>query len=331
MDKSGLENIAKKLVEGNKGILAADESFGTIEKRFKKINIDSTDDTRKAYRQMLFSTGGVEEYISGVIMFDETIKQSTRNGKHFVELLNEKGIVSGIKVDTGTVALAGFPGEKITEGIDGLRERLKEYVNLGAKFTKWRAVITIGDGIPSSTCIHANAHLLARYAALAQEAGLVPIVEPEVLMDGVHDIEQCEIVTTLTLDEVFSELLKNKVYLPGMLLKPNMVVPGKESTKPSTPEQIVEATLRTFRKSVPKDVPGIVFLSGGQTPVEAMNNLCAMNRDERHPWALSFSFGRALQDEALAAWQGKEENIKIAQEAFYARAKSDAMARKGVC
>lgn len=331
MDKSGLENIAKKLVEGNKGILAADESFGTIEKRFKSINLESTEDSRRAYRELLFTTEGIEQFISGVILFDETIRQSTREGNRFVDLLNEKGIMPGIKVDKGTVDLAGFPGEKITEGIDGLRERLKEYVDLGATFTKWRAVITIGSGIPSTACIHANAHLLARYAALAQEAGLVPIVEPEVLMDGVHDIEQCEIVTTLVLDEVFSELLKNKVYLPGMLLKPNMVVPGKESAKPSVPVQIVEATLRTFRKSVPKDVPGIVFLSGGQTPVEAMNNLCAMNRDERHPWALSFSFGRALQEEALAAWQGKEKNIKIAQEAFYARAKSDALARKGVC
>lgn len=331
MDTLKLEEIAQKLVTGNKGILAADESFGTIEKRFKSIDLESTEDTRRAYRELLFTTEGIEQFISGVILFDETIRQSTKDGKRFVDLLNEKGILPGIKVDTGTVDLAGFPGEKITEGIDGLRERLKEYVDLGATFTKWRAVITIGNGIPSIACIHANAHLLARYASLAQEAGLVPIVEPEILMDGDHDIEQCEIVTTLTLDEVFSELIKNKVYLKGMLLKPNMVVAGKDSEKQVDAAQITEATLRTFRKSVPQDVPGIVFLSGGQTSEEAMNNLCVMNRDERHPWALSFSFGRALQNEALETWAGQDENARAAQQAFYKRAEGDANARKGQC
>lgn len=326
-----IHEIAGKLVADNKGILAADESFGTIEKRFKKIGVESTEDNRRAYREMLFTTSGMEQYISGVIMFDETIRQSTKDGKKFVDVLKEKGVMPGIKVDKGKIEMPFFPGEMVTEGLDGLRDRLKEYKDLGAEFTKWRAALYIGDGKPSSAVVHANAHALARYAALAQEAGLVPIVEPEVLMDGDHDIEECEIVTSMTLDEVFSELIKNKVDLKGMLLKPNMVVSGKEASKQAGDSEVAEATIRTFKKSVPADVPGVVFLSGGQSPTEAMKHLCVMNREGQHPWALSFSFGRALQNDAMEAWHGKSENVRAAQEKFLAAAESDAEARRGEC
>ena len=328
-----IKEVARKIVADNKGILAADESFGTIEKRFTKLGIESTEENRRAYREILFTTAGIEKYISGVILFDETLRQSTAQGKLFVDVLREKGILPGIKVDQGKVDLPFFPQEFITEGLDGLRERLTEYKNLGAEFTKWRAVIVIGEGKPSSEAVHANAHALARYAALAQEAGLMPIVEPEVLMDGDHDIEECELVTTMTLDEVFSELLKYKVDLSGMLLKPNMVLSGKDAKEKSSVDAIVEATLRVFKKSVPSAVPGIVFLSGGQSPTEATKNLCELNRDKKndHPWALSFSYGRALQDEAMKAWGGKEENRNKAQQAFYEAAKADAEARRGVC
>src|SRR3989344_518155 len=328
-----IKEVAKKLVSDNKGILAADESFGTIEKRFTKLGIESTEENRRAYREILFTTAGIEKYISGVILFDETLRQSTAQGKLFVDVLREKGILPGIKVDQGKVDLPFFPEEFITEGLDGLRERLTEYKSLGAEFTKWRAGIVIGEGKPSSAAVHANAHTLALYAAFAQEAGLTPIVEPEVLMDGNHTIKECEIVTTLTLDEVFGELLKYKVDLAGMLLKPNMVLSGKDAKEKSSVDEIVEATLRVFKKSVPSSVPGIVFLSGGQTPTEATKNLCELNRDKKsdHPWALSFSFGRALQDEAMKAWGGKEENRQNAQSAFLKFAKMDAEARRGVC
>lgn len=327
-----LNDIAKKLVAGSKGILAADESFGTIEKRFQKINLESTEENRRIYRELLFTTPNVEEFISGVIMFDETIRQHAGDGRSFVQVLEDKGIIPGIKVDKGKVALAGFPDEEITEGLDGLRDRLKEYKDLGAKFTKWRAVYKIGRGLPTKGAIHANAHALARYAALAQEAELVPIVEPEVLMDGDHTIEECAIVTSMVLDEVFEELFINKVELKNMLLKPNMVVPGKEARKQATPDEIASATLEVFKKSVPAEVPGIVFLSGGQSADEATKNLCELNRDKQvHPWALSFSFGRALQNEALEAWHGDNNNWQKAQEAFFNAAKADAEARRGIC
>jgi fructose-bisphosphate aldolase class I len=326
-----IQETASNLVADNKGILAADESFGTIEKRFAKIGVESTEENRRIYRELLFTTPKAEEFISGVIMFDETIRQKAGDGRSFVEVLTSKGIIPGIKVDLGKVPLAGFPDEEVTEGIDGLRQRLEEYKNLGAKFTKWRAVIKIGIGIPTKGAIHANAHLLARYAALAQEAVLTPIVEPEVLMDGTHDLEESAIVTSMVLDEVFEELFTNKVDLTGMLLKPNMVLPGFESKQKVTTEEISEATLSVFKKSIPADVPGVVFLSGGQGEVEATKNLCTINRTGAHPWALSFSFGRALQDHALEIWHGDGNNWLPAQQAFYEAAKMDAEARRGIC
>lgn len=330
---ANLNEIAKKLVADNKGILAADESLGTIEKRFAKVNVENSEENRRIYRELLFTTPKVEEFISGVIMFDETLRQHAGDGRSFVQVLKDKGIIAGIKVDKGKVPLAGFPEEEITEGLDGLRERLKEYKELGAEFAKWRGVLKIGPGLPTKGAVHANAHALARYAALAQETGLVPIVEPEVLMDGDHSLEECGIVTGMVLDEVFEELFINKVDLSGMLLKPNMVLAGEEAEGKSTPAEIAESTLEVFKKSVPADVPGIVFLSGGQSSVEATKNLCELNRDKKsdHPWALSFSFGRALQNEALQAWHGDSANWQKAQEVFYAAAKADAEARRGVC
>lgn len=331
MDTAELQNIAQQLVADKKGILAADESTSTIKKRFDKQGIEDTEENHRKYRQLLFTTPEIENYISGVIMYDETIKQKTDDNILFPKYLADRGILPGIKVDLGKIEMPFFPGEHVTEGLDGLRDRLKEYKDLGAKFTKWRAVIHIGSGMPSSAVVHANAHALARYAALVQEAGMVPIVEPEVLMDGDHDIDQCEIVTSLTLDEVFTELIKNKVELSGMLLKPNMVISGKDCPKQASPEEINEATLRVFKKSVPQDVPGIVFLSGGQSQDEAVNNLCVMNKEQDHPWALSFSYGRALQNKALETWAGKDENIDEAQKAFLEYAKKDSDARQGIC
>ncbi len=329
MNEHELESIAQALVLEGKGILAADESFGTIKKRFDSVNVVSTEETRRSYREMLFTTPGVEEFISGVILFDETIRQATQDGTSFPEVLAGKGIIAGIKVDKGAKDLAGFPGERITEGLDGLRERLVDYRDLGARFTKWRAVITIGEGIPTCYCIDANAHTLARFAALSQEAGLVPIVEPEVLMEGDHSIERCEEVTTATLKSVFSELQEHRVALEGMLLKPNMVLPGKACPKPASVEEVAEATVRCLLRVVPAAVPGIVFLSGGQSPEQATRHLNAMNAMGKHPWELSFSYGRALQEPSLRAWKGEASNVAMAQKLFYHRAKCNGAARYG--
>ncbi len=329
MDVAQLASTAEALAAAGKGILAADESSGTIEKRFKSINIASTEDNRRAYRQLLFTTKGAGDFISGVILFDETLRQSADDGRRFVEVLGAQGIIPGIKVDSGAKALAGFPGEKVTEGLDGLRERYAEYVDLGAKFAKWRAVITIGESIPSRACISTNAHALARYAALAQEAGLVPIVEPEVLMDGGHTIERCEEVTTATLVAVYQELHEQGVVLEGTLLKPNMVLSGKDCAVQADVEQVAAATIRTLKRTVPGAVPGVVFLSGGQSSELATAHLNAMNAMGGGPWELSFSYGRALQESALKAWGGKAANVAAGQKAFFHRARCNGAARTG--
>ena len=329
MDRGTLEKTARALVAPGRGILAADESGSTIQKRFDNIGVESTEETRRAYREMLFTTDGVEAHVSGVILFDETIRQSAGDGTPFPGLLTERGITPGIKVDRGAKPLAGFPGEKVTEGLDGLRERLAEYRELGARFAKWRAVITIGNGIPTTTCIASNAHALARYAALCQEAGLVPIVEPEVLMDGDHTIERCEEVTGGALEAVFLELARHSVFLPGTLLKPNMVLPGKNCPAQVADDEIAEATLRCFGRFVPRELPGIVFLSGGQSAVEATARLNAMNARGEHPWELSFSYGRALQAPPLDAWRGRPENVPAAQSLFAHRASMNGAARSG--
>jgi fructose-bisphosphate aldolase, class I len=324
-----LQDTARELVSPNKGILAADESFGTIEKRFKALSIESTDDTRRSYRELLFTTPNAEEYISGVILFDETIRGNAKDGNNFARILETKGIIPGIKVDKGTVELANFPNEKITEGLDGLRSRLEEYKNFGARFTKWRGVITIGDGIPTDTLIHSTAELLARYAALAQEYDLVPIVEPEVLMDGNHDMDTCRKVTYKTLKTVFMRLSDHRVHLSGMLLKPNMIVPGKDSGQSITPSKVAEATVHVLKEVVPAEVPGIVFLSGGMSSVEATSCLNEMNKDDNLPWQLSFSYGRALQEDALNTWHGDDANWETAQKVFLHRAKMNSHARNG--
>lgn len=324
-----IENIAKQLVAPKKGILAADESTGTIQKRFDSINLESTEETRQAYRELLFSTEGIEEYISGVILFDETIRQSTQDGVPFSKLLQEKGILPGIKVDMKTHDLAGAPGEKVTEGLDGLRDRLKEYKSLGAAFAKWRAIYSITDELPSDYCVHVNAHALARYAALCQEQGIVPIVEPEVLMDGSHTIGRCYEVTKNVLERVFDELEKQRVDLKGILLKPNMVISGKDAAEQADAKTVAEKTIQCLRETVPEDVPGIVFLSGGQSEAQACENLNAISAMGDQPWELSFSYGRALQSTALKTWDGKPENIAAAQEAFLHRAKLTSAARAG--
>lgn len=323
-----LKSIAHALVAPRKGILAADESFPTIQKRFDAIGIESNEENRRAYRELLFTTEGIEEFISGVILFDETIRQTTKEGKPFVKVLQEKGIIPGIKVDKGTVPMAGFPEEKITEGLDGLGERLAEYKNLGAKFTKWRAVITIGETIPTNECIDSNAEMLARFAALSQEAGLVPIVEPEVLMDGGHDMERSREVGRRTLKSVFLFLDKHKVALEAMLLKPSWVHPGKDYPQKPSDEEIAQATLNLFQEVLSDELPGVVFLSGGDSPEDSTAHLNAMNQVGGN-WELSFSFGRALQEPVLETWGGREENIKLAQEVFYKRAKLDSLARAG--
>jgi len=323
-----LEKTAKELVAEGKGILAADESKGTIKKRFDTIGVESTPENHRVYRQLLFKTEGIEEFISGVILFDETIRQTTDEGVPFAEYLTAKGIIPGIKVDKGTVDMVNFPGEKLTEGLDGLRQRLSEYKDLKAKFTKWRAVIGIGEGIPTSTCINANAELMALFAAYSQEADLVPIVEPEVLMDGNFDIKKGEEVTYQTLKSVFSKLSEYRIYFPGMLLKTNWVRNGRASGQEVSETEVAEATLRVLKEVVPPEVPGIVFLSGGDTPQESTANLNMMNKIGG-PWQLSFSFGRALQEPVLKTWAGKEENIKEAQRKFYQRAKLNSLARKG--
>ncbi len=330
MDIHELQETAQAVVAEGKGILAADESTGTIKKRFDSIGVESTEETRRAYRELLFTTEGVEEFISGVILYDETIRQSSLDGTPFPKLLESKGVIPGIKVDTGAKPLAHSEGETITEGLDGLRGRLEEYRELGARFTKWRAVITIGKDIPSEYCIWTNAHALARYAALAQEAGLVPIVEPEVLMDGDHTIERSFEVTSRTLHAVFTELRDQRVQPEGMLLKPNMALSGYECPEQASHEEVAQETVRCFRRHVPAAVPGIVFLSGGQSDEDATANLNAINAIGPHPWQVSFSYGRALQAPALKAWGGKEENVEAAQRAYYHRAKMNSAARSGM-
>jgi len=329
MSTSELQSVARSLVVPGKGILAADESSSTIKRRFDSIKLESTEENRRSYRELLFTTAGAADFISGVILYDETIRQKTQDGKPFPQVLSAQGIVPGIKVDAGLEPQAGFPNEQITKGLDGLRERLAEYRKLGAGFAKWRAVITIGTGLPTMGNIVASASAMARYAALCQEAGIVPIVEPEVLMDGDHTIERCEEVTTVTLKAMFDALFEQKVYLEGALLKPNMVLPGKKCPQQATPEQIAEATIRCFRRVVPAAIPGIVFLSGGQGPEEATANLNAMNAMGPHPWELSFSYGRALQEPVLKTWAGQAGNVSAAQKAYYHRAKMNGAARFG--
>jgi fructose-bisphosphate aldolase class I len=323
-----LHDTARAIVAGHKGILAADESTGTIKKRFDAIGVESTEENRRFYRQLLFAAHGMEEAIGGVILYDETIRQSADDGTPFPELLSAKGVVPGIKVDTGAHDQAGFPGEKVTEGLDGLRGRLEEYRSLGARFAKWRAVITIGEGIPSVACIRANAHALARYAGLCQEAGIVPIVEPEVLMDADNTIERCYDVTSRTLKWTFHELVVQGVDLRGTLLKPNMVISGKGCPEQAPPARIAELTVDCFMTHVPAAIPGIVFLSGGQSEVEATENLNAINQIGG-PWPLSFSYGRALQASALRVWVGDGANTEAAQAAFVHRAHMNSRAAAG--
>jgi fructose-bisphosphate aldolase class I len=330
MNATELMHVAKALVVKGKGILAADESTGTIKKRFDSIKLESTEEHRRSYREMLFTAPAAAESVSGAILYDETIHQKTKDGTPFPQYLMKQGIIPGIKVDTGAKPLSGFAGETITEGLDGLRERLIEYRKLGALFAKWRGVIDIAEGVPTAFAIEANAQALARYAALCQENGIVPIVEPEVLMDGAHSIERCEEVTSLVLATVFRELFEQRVLLEGMVLKPNMVIAGKKAAHRAGPEVVAESTLRTLRRHVPPAVPGIAFLSGGQSPQEATLHLALMNRiGAPLPWALTFSYGRALQDDALRAWGGSAANFSAGQRAFAKRAKLNGLAAAG--
>lgn len=325
-----LESIAQAMVADGKGILAADESSGTIKKRFDQIGVESTEDNRRDYRELLFrSQEAMENHISGVILFDETIRQKAKDGTPLVKLLQDAGSIPGIKVDAGAKDLAGTIGEKITEGLDGLRERFAEYYELGARFAKWRAVINIGLDIPSSSCITTNTHALARYAALAQEAGIVPIVEPEVIMDGEHDIDECFDVTEITLKSLYDALYEQNVLLEGTVLKPNMVISGTDCPEQASKEEIAEKTVACLKRTVPSAVPGIVFLSGGQSEVQATENLSIMNATYDMPWKLSFSYGRALQQSALKTWEGKDENVAAAQAAFTHRAKMNGLAALG--
>jgi fructose-bisphosphate aldolase class I len=326
---SDLHETARALVAEGKGILAADESSGTIKKRFDSISVESTEENRRAYRDLLFTTEGAEEFISGVILYDETIRQSSKDGTPFAKLLERKGIIPGIKVDAGAKPLAGSPEETITEGLDGLRERLEEYRGLGARFTKWRAVLSIGDGRPSEYAVWANAHALARFAALSQEAGLVPIVEPEVLMDGGHSIDESYHVTERTLRAVFTELFDQRVEREGTLLKTNMVVSGYDSSDQVDVDTVADMTIRCLKNTCSAAVPGVVFLSGGMSDEDATARLNAMNQRGPHPWELSFSYGRALQAPALKAWGGEAANAEAAQQAFYRRAKFNSAARTG--
>jgi fructose-bisphosphate aldolase, class I len=329
MNLSELNRVACAMVAKGKGILAADESGGTIKKRFDSIKLDSTEEHRRAYREMLFTAPGAAEAVSGVILYDETIRQKTRDGTPFPQYLTRQGMIPGIKVDTGAKPLAGFPGETITEGLDGLRERLTDYRALGARFAKWRAVIDIAAGIPSAFAIAANAHALARYAALCQENDIVPIVEPEVLMDGGHPLERCAEVTEQVLTAVFGQLFEHRVQLEGMVLKPNMVISGKKAAERAPPEAVAEATVRVLKRHVPAAVPGIAFLSGGQSPTEATLHLSLMNRLGPLPWSLTFSYGRALQDTALKAWGGAAANFGAGQKEFARRAHLNGLATTG--
>jgi fructose-bisphosphate aldolase class I len=330
MNIEELKKIANVIVAKQKGVLAADESNPTIKKRFESIKVESTEENRRRYREILFTADGIERYIGGVILFDETLHQSTRDGTPFPKLLSGRGIIPGIKVDQGAKALALYPGDKVTEGLDGLRERLIEYKQLGAQFAKWRAVIDIDErDIPSPFSLRANAHALARYATLCQEVGLVPIVEPEVLMDGGHGIERCETVTAQVLQVVFAELDAHRVQFEGMLLKPNMVIAGKKCARQNSVQEVAEATLRCLKRYVPAAVPGIVFLSGGQSAEAATDHLNAMNATGSNPWQVSFSYGRALQAPVLTAWQGQENNVGAAQMALLKRCRLNGLARDG--
>jgi fructose-bisphosphate aldolase class I len=331
MPAQSLETVAKAMVAPGKGILAADESTGTIEKRFAGIKVENTEENRRAYRDMLFSAKGLEQYISGVILYDETIRQKSADGTAFAAGMARKGILPGIKVDTGAKPLALCPGETVTEGLDNLAKRCAEYVKLGARFAKWRAVITIGPDTPSSTCIAANAHALARYAAICQDAGLVPIVEPEVLMDGSHTIERCEEVTEWTLNAVYDALYVHRVSLEGSVLKPSMVISGKDNSKQAGVDEVAERTVRVLKRCVPAAVAGIVFLSGGQSDELATDHLNAMNKKygKTAPWPLSFSYGRALQQPSLKAWKGASANVTAAQAALLHRSRMNGLAAGG--
>jgi fructose-bisphosphate aldolase class I len=329
-DKTILASTAAALVVAGKGLLAMDESTPTCNKRFALYGIEQTSEARRKYRDLIVTTRGLSDYISGAILYDETIRQCTNDGNSFIATLVNAGIIPGIKVDMGTTDLAGFPGEKVTEGLDGLRVRLAEYAGMGLRFAKWRAVISIGNGMPTDTCIVDNMQRLAEYAALCQEAGIMPIVEPEVLMDGDHNIEQCSDVTEKVLHILFEQLHNHRIYLGGMLLKPNMVMAGKESAKQNTITEVAEATVECLLKSVPAEVPGIVFLSGGQSSEQATGHLNEMNRIYKSsvPWALTFSFSRAIQLPALKIWKGRDENISLAQQELLYMAKCNSEARK---
>ena len=331
MNARELIDTARALLGGGKGLLAMDESNPTCNKRFAALGIPQTEEVRRAYRELIVTTPGLSECISGAILYDETIRQHTREGTPFIKVLTDAGIIPGIKIDTGAKDMAGHPGEKITEGLDGLRDRLAEYSRMGARFAKWRAVITIGDGTPSRGCVEANAQALARYAALCQEAGLVPVVEPEVLMDGEHTLERCSQVTEEVLQTVFHQLHTQRVMLEGMLLKPNMVLPGLKCPKQETVDEVADATVTCLLRAVPAAVPGIVFLSGGQPSELASARLNAMNVrfKSRRPWALAFSFARAIQQPALEIWHGQEANVGAAQRALLHRARCNRAARRG--
>ena len=331
MNAQDLMDTAKKLVAGDKGLLAMDESNPTCNKRFARLGIPQTEEARRAWRELIVTTPGLGESISGAILYDETIRQKKKDSTPFVKVITDAGIIPGIKVDTGAKDMAGHPGEKITEGLDGLRERLAEYSEMGARFAKWRAVITVSRGIPSRGCIEANAHALALYAALCQEAGLVPIVEPEVLMDGDHTLERCRVVTEEVLRTVFNQLYTQRVMLEGMILKPNMVLPGLTCPKQEVVDDVADATVRCLLRAVPAAVPGIAFLSSGQSAELASARLNAINVrfKSRLPWALSFSFARAIQQPALEIWQGEETHVSAAQKALYHRARCNSAARRG--
>ena len=331
MNKQILIETTKQLLAGDKGLLAMDESNSTCNKRFAALGIPQTEEARRSFREWIVTTPGLNESISGAILFDETIRQQTKDGIPFTEVLEKAGIIPGIKVDMGAKPMAGFPNEKITEGLDGLRNRLEEYAKMGARFAKWRAVITIGDGIPTDACIDANVHALARYAALCQEAGIVPVVEPEVLMDGNHTLQRSFEVTEKVLKALFNQLYLQKIFLQGMLLKPNMVIAGKDATSKNSIDEVAHATVDCLLQSVPAAVPGIAFLSGGQSPKEASEHLNAMNKNfkSKLPWVLTFSFSRAIEHPAIDIWKGQETNVAKAQKSLYHRAKCNAAARRG--
>jgi fructose-bisphosphate aldolase class I len=329
MDKTLLAKTAAAMVARGKGVLAADESSGTCEKRFKSVNVECTEENRRAYRGLLFATPGAEQYVSGVILFDETLRQKTTDGVPFPAYLAGKGILPGIKVDKGAHDLALCPGEKVTEGLDGLRARLAEYFKLGARFAKWRAVITIGEGIPSHACLYANAHALARYAALCQEASIVPMIEPEVLLDGGHSVERAEEVTEATLRATYAAIAAHNVSVEHLILKTSMVVSGKDHARQAPVDEVAERTVRVLRRTVPAAQPGIVFLSGGQSDLDATAHLNAMNNMKGLPWPLTFSYSRALQNPALKAWSGKAANLAAAQKAFHHRAHMNGLAALG--